>query len=195
MRKRRLRTALLVVVAVAVVGIAYLVSQSVVSRRGRGMLELGADFLPEVAQRIQNFHRMKVENGRTMWEITAKEAQYYEDAKEIVVREPRMTFFVKDGERQVHVTGAEGRLHLDGRELRSLTLRGGVTVEADDLSLETPEATYDRATDIITAPDVVTLRGSSLDVRGRGMELEVGPQHVRLLDEVHTVVRPNAEKS
>lgn len=193
MRRTRLRTALLVVVAVAVVGIGYLVSRSVTTRRGRGMLELGADFLPEVAQRIQNFHRVKVENGRTMWEITAKEAQYFDERKEVVVREPRMTFFVKDGDRQVHVTGAEGRLHLDGRELKTLTLRGGVTVDVDDLSLETPEATYDRATDVITAPDVVTLRGRTLDVRGRGMELQVGPQHVRLLDAVHTVVRPDAK--
>ena len=66
-------------------------------------------------------------------------------------------------------------------------------MHVDDLSFETTEATYDRATDLITAPDFVTLRGRSLDVRGRGMELHVGPQHVRLLDQVHTVVRPNEQ--
>ena len=115
MGRKRLRTALLVVVAVGVVGISYLVSRSVSERRGLGMLELGADFLPNVAQRIQNFHRVKVENGRTMWEITAKEAQYHDEQKEVIVREPRMTFFVKDGDREVHVAGTEGSLHLDGR--------------------------------------------------------------------------------
>jgi len=193
MRRKRLRTVLLVVVVLAVVAIGYLVNRNVVTRRGRGMLELGADFLPNVAQRIQNFHRVKVENGRTSWEITAKEAQYYEAQKEVVVREPRMTFFMKDGDKQVHVSGTEGHLHLDGRELKTLTLSGTVTVDIDDLSFQTTQATYDRESDLITSPDLVTLRGRSLDVRGRGMELQVGPQHVRLFDEVHTVVHPDAK--
>jgi LPS export ABC transporter protein LptC len=192
MRKKRLRAALLVVVAAALGGIGYLVSRDVSARRPRGVIDLGADFVPQVAQRIQNFRRVKREDGRTMWEITASDAQYYEARQEIVVREPRMKFFIEGDGREVHVQGSEGRLTLDGRELRKLTLRGAVVVRLDDLQLETDEATYDRATDLITAPSLVMLHGPTIDLQGRGMELHVGPQQVRLLDDVHTVVRDDA---
>jgi LPS export ABC transporter protein LptC len=195
MRRKRLRAALLLVVTAALGGIGYLVSRTVAARRVDVLRELGADFLPQVAQRIQNFRRVKVEKGRTVWEITAQDAQYYEATNEIVVREPRLVLFLTDGEGECRVAGTEGRLTLDGRELRALTLRGRVDVRIDDMQLETAEATYDRASDLITSADLVTIRGRSLEVHGRGMEISVGPQQVRLLDDVHTTVRADAASS
>jgi LPS export ABC transporter protein LptC len=194
MRRRRLRTALLMVVVASLVGIGYLVSRSV-ARRADPLLELGADLLPQVAQRIQNFRRVKVEKGRTVWEITAEDAQYLAQSDEVVVREPRMRLYLKDGGRECQVTGSEGRLVLDGRELRGLTLRGSVHVLMDDLQLETDEATYDRERDLITSPARVVIRGRALEVHGLGMEISVGPQQVRLLDDVHTTVRSDAKTS
>jgi LPS export ABC transporter protein LptC len=194
MRRTRLRAALLLLVTVAAVGLGYLVSRNVAARRIDPLRALGEDFLPQVAQRIQNFRRVKVENGRTVWQITARDAQYFEQTGEIVVREPEMTFYL-DENRQAHVAGAEGRLMLSGRELQTLTLSGSVAVRLDDLELNTEEATYDRGRDLITSPTTVTLRGRTLEVRGRGMEVEVGPQHVRLLEDVHTVVRTDAANS
>ena len=195
MRRTRLRAALLVVVAAALAGIGYEVSRTVGARRARTLADLGSDFLPTVAQHIRSFRRIKVEKGRTLWEITARDAQYFDKQDEIVVREPQMTLYLADGERRAHVSGAEGRLVLAGRELRTLTLRGGVTVRLDDLQLETGEATYDRARDLITSPGPVTMRGRTLDVSGRGMEVQVAPQHVRLLEDVHTTLRSNAAPS
>lgn len=195
MRRTRLRAALLVVVAAALAGIGWLVSRSVIARRVRGLEALGKEMLPQVAQRIQNFRRVKVENGRTVWEITAKEAQYFEQNDEIVVVEPRMTFFLERDGRAAHLAGAEGRVTLDGHELARLTMRGQVAVRIDDLELQTDEAFYDRSKDLITAPGVVHLTGRTLAVRGRGMEIDVGPQHVRLLGEVHTTVKGDAAAS
>ena len=195
MRRTRLRAGLLVVVAAALVGIGYEVSRTVGARRARTLADLGSDFLPTVAQHIRGFHRIKVEKGRTLWEITARDAQYFDKQDEIVVRAPQMTFYLADGERRAHVSGAEGRLVLAGRELRTLTLRGGVTLRLDDLELETGEATYDRARDLITSPGPVRMHGRTLDVSGRGMEVQVAPQHVRLLDDVHTTLRSDAAPS
>ena len=195
MRRTRLRAALLIVVAAALGGIGYLVTRDVIVRRTRGLQALGRDFLPQVAQRIQNFRRVKMEKGRTVWEITAKDAQYFEQNSQIVVIEPRMTFFLKDEGRTAHLAGTEGRITLDGHDVRAITIRGAVAVRLDDLELNTDEATYDRNRDLITAPGVVTLRGRTLDVRGRGMEVDVGPQHVRLLDDVRTTVHADASAS
>src|SRR6266478_5852161 len=168
MRRTRLRTALLIVVGAALGGIGYLVSRNVVAHRAHPLEELGRDFLPQVAQRIQNFRRIKVEHGRMMWEITARDAQFFEQENQIVVLEPRVTFFMKEEGRKAHLKGAEGRITLDGHEMKAVTLRGGVAVELDDMELETAEATYDRAKDLITSPGDVTIHGRTLDARGRG---------------------------
>jgi lipopolysaccharide assembly outer membrane protein LptD (OstA) len=79
--------------------------------------------------------------------------------------------------------------------VKALKLRGAVSVHLDDLELVTDEATYDREHDLITAPGVVTVHGRTLDVRGRRMEVDVGPQHVRLLEDVHTTVHSDAAPS
>jgi len=195
MRRIRLRTALLVVVAAALGGIAYLVSRSVAARRGGPLQALGKDFLPQVAQRIRDFRRVKVEDGRTVWQITAKDAQLLKERNEIIVREPEMRFFLEQGGREAFVRGTEGSILLDGSELRAITLRGGVVVRLDDLELQTTEATYDRSRDLITSPEQVRIRGRTLEVEGRGMEVQVEPQQLRLLEDVHTVMRGDAAKS
>jgi LPS export ABC transporter protein LptC len=189
MRKKRLRAALLVVVAAALAGIGYQVSHNIRTMQAHTLSELGADFLPDVAQHIRSFRRVKVENGRPVWEITAEDAQLFDATGEIVVREPRMTFHLKDGNRRAQVAGTEGRLALDGRDLKRITLRGAVVVRLDDLEMHTDEATYDRAHDLISAPGDVTVRGNTLDVTGRGMEVHVAPQQIKLLEDVHTIMR------
>src|SRR2546422_1259421 len=195
MRRKRVRAALLIVVGAALGGVGYLVSRNVVAHRGHALEELGRDFLPQVAQRIQNFRRVKMEHGRMMWEITARDAQFFEQENQIVVVEPKVTFFMKEEGRLAHLRGNEGRITLDGHEMRAITLLGGVMVQLDDMELETEEATYDRARDLITSPGDVTIHGRTLDVRGHGMEIQVGPQHVRLLGAVHTLVHGNARPS
>jgi len=184
---------LLAGVLTALGGIAYLVSSTMLARLDP--VRLGAELLPQVAQRIQNFRRVKVKDGRTVWEITADDAQYFEDDNQIIVHEPRLTFFLKDGDRPCRVTGSEGKLSLDGRDIESVTLGGGVSVELDELVLETDEATYDRERDLITSPGAVTVRSHAVEVRGQGMEISVGPQQLRLLGEVHTTVRSDAAAS
>jgi LPS export ABC transporter protein LptC len=192
MRRPRLRAALLIVVAAALAGIAVQVSRSMTGRRTHTLAEL-KDFLPEAAQRIQNFRRAKVEDGHTVWEITARDAQYFERENAVVVIEPRLRVALRESGREATVHGAEGRLTLDGRELVGVTLRGGVTVRLDDFELETAEATYDRARDLITSSSEVTVRGRTLQLHGRGMEVQVGPQQVRLLGDVRTVLTTEAD--
>ena len=192
MRRTRLRTTLLLVVLAAVGGIGVLVSRSIRARRTNGRSELGQDFLPHVAQRIL---RIKVKNGHAVWQLTAKDAQFYEKRNEIIVREPEITFYIEGGNRKTLISGREGHLTVDGRELRSVTLIGNVSVLLDDLRLETEEATYDHARDLITASGPVTVRGRQLDLRGLGMEVQVGPQHVRFLRDVHTIVHSDAAAS
>jgi LPS export ABC transporter protein LptC len=188
MRRTRLRAGLLVVVTLALTVIGYQVSRSIALRRARTVLDLGPDFVPNVAQHIQNFRRVKVEEGKTVWEVMADDAQYFEKTDTVIATHPRVTLFLQDG-RRAHIRGTEGELGLEGSELLRATLRGDVVVELDDLVLHTDQATFDRDADQITAPGAVTLRGRTMDVKGEGMEVEVTAQQVRLLRDVHTVLR------
>jgi LPS export ABC transporter protein LptC len=197
MRRSRLRAGLLVVVAIALAGIGYRVWRNVVERTPRSLAELGVQLLPEVAQHIQNFHRVKVKNGRMVWEIKADDAQYYDKDNAVVVRSPVVSVYTNTGALQAWLTSKDGTLALEGedKEVTSVTLTGSVVVWLNDMEMQTDAATYERERDLITAPGPVTITGRDLDVHARGMEVDVTPQRIRLLDAVHTVLRSNAEKS
>jgi LPS export ABC transporter protein LptC len=197
MRRSRLRAGLLVVVAIALAGIGYRVWRNVVERTPRSLAELGVELLPEVAQHIQNFHRVKVKNGHMVWEIKAEDAQYYEKDNSVVVRAPEVSVYTSAGTLEAWLTSKDGRLALEGedKEVSSVTLTGAVVVWLNDLELQTDVATYERERDLITAPGPVVIKGRDLDVHAQGMEVDVTPQRIRLLAAVHTVLRSNAEKS
>jgi LPS export ABC transporter protein LptC len=196
MRRSRLRAGLLVVVAVALGGIGYQVWRNVLERTPRSLEELGMELLPEVAQHIRNFHRVKVKNGRMEWEITADDAQYFEKESAIVVRKPEMSLYTDAGVLQAWVASDEGRLVIAGQDqLTSVILTGAVILWLDDMELRTDQATYDRAGDLITAPGAVKITGRDMDVKAQGMQVDVTPQRIHLLDDVHTVLRSDAERS
>lgn len=195
MRRSRLRVALLAVVAAALAGIGLATWQNVRAKQTRTIADLGADFLPDVAQHIQNFRRVKVKDGKAVWEVKADDAQYFEGDGQIVVQHPKVTFYLEGGGRRAELVGREGRLTLDGKELAAVTLTGDVVLVFDDLEVRTDTARYDHAADRIAAPGIVTIRGKTLDVRALGLEVDVTPRRVRLLSEVHTVLRSNAARS
>lgn len=195
MRRHRLRAALLIVVAAVVGAVAWGAWTTARSRRGRSLAELGLEVLPDVAQRMQNFTRVKVDDhGRTEWELSADEARYFAERDEIVVRGLRITFHLENG-RRAGLRGAEGVVTLAGRDIEFIVLSGGVTVALDAYELETASATYERARDLVVAPGPVTARGPDLDLKADRLELEVAPQRVRFGGGVETVLKGAARAS
>ena len=188
MRRRRLRTTLLVVVTAALVGIGYQVMRSVRATRARLPKAIALD-LPEFAQQMKDFRRVKTKEGKPVWEVKAAEAQYFDDRGAIVVRAPEVVFFFDDGKRRATLSGTEGLLQLTGQELESVNVHGDVHVTLDDLVFRTAEASYERARDLISAPGAVTITGNAIDVQAQGMEVLVTPQQLRLLAQVQTVLR------
>ena len=183
--------ALLAVVAAALGGIGLATWQNVRARQPRTVADLGADFLPDSAQHMRDFKRVKVKNGKAVWEVKAEDARYLADG-EVVISKPQVTFFMEDGKRRANLVGVEGRLTLDGKELSTVTLEGDVVLLLDDLEMRTDKARYDHAADRIAAPGAVTIHGKTLDVKGMGLEVDVTPKRMRLLSEVHTVLRHDA---
>jgi LPS export ABC transporter protein LptC len=179
---------LLVVVTTALAGIGYQVWTSMQATRARPGRSIAID-LPAVAQHIDNFRRVKTKHGKPVWEVKAAEARYFDDQDAIVVRAPEVIFFFEEGTRRATLSGAEGRLQLDGQELETVTVEGDVRLTLDDLEFRTARASYERERDLISAPGAVTITGKALDLKAEGMEVLVTPQQVRLLAQVQTVMR------
>ena len=109
--RKRVRTLLGVVMIAAVGAVGIQLARSQWAQHLRSLRTRELDFLPQVAQRIQNFRRVKMEGDRKVWEIAAREAQYYEEDHQIVVDAPEVSFFVKDDQGVVSVKGKQGKIH------------------------------------------------------------------------------------
>lgn len=190
MRTRARRLVVALVVLLLATG-GWLLARHLWSQKKADLARQALDLLPNVAQRIRDFHRVKVDNGRKVWEVSAKEAQYHEDEEMVVVTEPMVSFFLDDG-RVVALRGNEGKIYLGGRDLQLVELSGGIEVQLGDYGLRAEYASYDRRTDLIVAPGEVEISGDTFDVRGQQMEVTVGSQRLVLSGGVETTLRPRS---
>lgn len=147
--------------------------------------------LPGVSQRIQNFHRSRVVNGKTVWEVSAREAQYYEQEQTVVVSGPAVSFYTSDG-REVVLRGEEGKVYLGGKDLEGLELRGGVEVKFGKYGLRTEDVRYERFSDTILVPGTVQISGEEFDIRGERMTIYLSAQRLLVDGGVQTTLRPGA---
>jgi len=187
--KARLRIAILLALIVLLGGMALMVRRAFHSNAEFEIAQRALDLVPDAAQRIQDFHRVQVRDGRKEWEIAAAEARYFEDEQKVVVRKPMLKLYLKDG-RAVGIQGEDGVVMLDGKELRSVDLNGAIEVSLADYVMRTAEAHYDRGQDMISSASEVEITGGDVDARGVGMQVEVSAQKFRLLGDVQMVVQP-----
>ncbi|MBI3768870.1 MAG: LPS export ABC transporter periplasmic protein LptC [Deltaproteobacteria bacterium] len=154
----------------------------------RGLRSAQLDFLPEAAQRIQNFRRMKMEGDRKAWEIAAREAQYFEDEQQVKVEGPEVTLFLKGDQGPISIRGDQGKLFLNGRDMDRAELQGAIEVRFKDYLVKSDRAVYERASDTVVAP-AVTITGNGLAVRGGRMTVEMEAQRLHLDGTVETVLK------
>jgi LPS export ABC transporter protein LptC len=168
---------------------AWLLARGAVARRRAAIERVALELIPNVAQRIQNFHRVKVDDGRKVWEVAAREAQYLDTEGLVRVEEPRVSVYLRDG-RTVSLRGQGGRVFLAERELQSVELTGDITVDLGDFTFFTDSVRYDAAQDRITAPGPVRIKAEQFEITGSHMEIDVGDQHLRLTEHVEMTLWP-----
>lgn len=143
---------------------------------------------PEVSQRIKEFRRVKVKDGRKVWELTAQEAEYFADKGEVVVAGPKLAFYAGDG-RNVEVKGSQGKIQLAGGDVKQIELDGGIDVTVGEYFVQTDRAIYFESLNSIVAPGDVRLMSSEITLAGQVMVLELGTQRVRFVKGVTTTFR------
>src|SRR5262245_19093179 len=149
MRTRaRVRLLVVGVLLLALGAGAWLLARNAEARRRAAIQQAAVELLPNVAQRIQNFHRVKVDNGRKVWEVSAREAQYLDTEGLVKVEEPLVSVYLRNG-RTVSLRGQGGKVYLADRELRSVELSGDIAVDLGDFKFFTEVARYDAEQDRI----------------------------------------------
>ena len=187
-RLRWLVVALLVAVLAAG---GWLLQRDFAARRRAEHARPIVDVLPNVAQRIQDFHRVKVDNGRKVWEVSAREAQYIEADQVVVVEVPVVQVFLEDG-RTVALRGQSGKVFLDGKELQRVELVGDIEVQLGEYTMRTDAARYESERGVIVAPGRVQITGSGFQLQGESMEVNVDAQRLLLSKQVETTLWPRS---
>lgn len=190
-RRVRMFVGVLMIGVVGAVGVQLARSQWAQHLRSLRTREL--DFLPQVAQRIQNFRRVKMQGDRKVWEVAAREAQYFEEDRQIVVDAPEVSFFVKDDQGVVSVKGKQGKILLDGREMDRVDLEGSIELRFRDYLVRTDRAFYQRADDSVVSPGAVVVTGTGVALSSDRMTVEMESQHVRFEGRVRTVLERTVE--
>lgn len=160
-----------------------------------GLLEpsfLATQALPELLQRIRNFHRVITREGRKVLEVSAREASYFKNDKAIEILEPKVVFY-EGGERAGEVSADKGRLYLDGTEVNSVEVSGNVLFEIGRLRLVTDNLTYDRASNLIHARGQARVEAAELSLTGTDMKVDMLDRSVVISSQVSMTLRPKVK--
>lgn len=191
-QRSQVRSVVGALIVAALAGVGYRVYSSLESQKStrvdRSSLE---GMLPDAVQWIQNFHRIEIRDGKKAWELEADEAQYLQDQSQIVVRRPRTTLYMKDGEK-VTVVGEQGTIGFNGKDLQSATLHDHVEIHVRAFVIRAEDAVYDRGADRIVAKGPVTIDGDQVRVAGNDMVVYVKESRFQLDKPVRVTLLPKA---
>lgn len=187
--RRRARWGVGLALLVLLGGLGFQLARSQWQQHIRRLRTATLDFLPEAAQRIQNFRRVKMEGGRKAWEVAAREAQYFEDEQQVAVQAPEVSFYLKGDDGVVSVRGDQGKLYLSGRDMDRAELEGSIEVRFKDYVVKTDHAVYERASDSVVSPSAVSITGDGLAMSGARMTVEMEAQRFHLDGKVHTLLQ------
>ena len=186
MERNQVRRLLIAGVMLALGGLGFVLGRTMVNQQ-QAVVEPGAtsDLQADVTQRIKEFRRVKVKDGRKEWELTAQEAELFPEQGEVAITAPKLAFFGGDG-RNVEVKGKEGRVFLNEGNVQRIELSGGIDVTVGEYFVQTDKAIYFENINSIAAPGEVRLKGSDIALAGQAMLLELGSQRVLFRNGVTT---------
>ena len=143
--------------------------------------------------RIQDFHRLEVKDGRPVWEIRARDANYFHLQATTHVNDATVTVY-RPKQRPVTIHADVGRLTINGSTLLGAVLEGHVSVAVEDsLTAEAQHAEYQATSRVITAPDLVKINGNGYLVSGEGMEMQIDTENITIRRNVISHFDPGAK--
>ena len=191
MGRNQIRFVLGIGVLVVIVVLGYLGARLRQDAETRQMLDEIAASTEDgaVSQRMSEFRRIKMKDGRKVWEIAARQARYLTDSNTVVIDSPEISFYFQDGE-TVEFNCREGTIHLheETQDLVRIDLNGGLTMQVGDVSFTTDRAVYDHQDNTIVSDGVLNVAGEGFTAAGRGYSVTVDTKRLVLDADVRTTV-------
>ena len=191
MGRNQIRFVLGISVLVVIVVLGYLGARLRQDVETRQMLDEIAASTEDgaVSQRMSEFRRIKMKDGRKVWEIAARQARYLADTNTVVIDSPEISFYFQDGE-TVELNCREGTIHLheETQDLVRIDLNGDLTMQVGDVSFTTDRAVYDHQDNTIVSDGVLNVAGEGYTATGRGYSVTVDTKRLVLDADVRTTV-------
>lgn len=191
MGRNQIRFVLGISVLVVIVVLGYLGARLRQDVETRQMLDEIAASTEDgaVSQRMSEFRRIKMKDGKKVWEIAARQARYLADTNTVVIDSPEISFYFQDGE-TVELNCREGTIHLheETQDLVRIDLNGDLTMQVGDVSFTTDRAVYDHQDNTIVSDGVLNVAGEGYTATGRGYSVTVDTKRLVLDADVRTTV-------
>jgi len=149
---------------------------------------LTGEALPDLLQRIRNFHRVVTRDGTKLLEVSAKEASYFRDDAAIQILEPKLVFF-DNGEKVGSIAGQRGRLVLDGNDVESVHLTGAVRLVLTQFEIRAENITYERKRDRIVATGAALVQSDEIVLKGTSMTFDLAAKSLTVDESVDMTLR------
>lgn len=187
----QIRFAIAVVVLFLLAGVGYrlMVTMRQQHEIEAKVKEIAPDLTATTEQRMKDFRRTKVRDGKKVWEIVARQARYSQERQEVIVEGPEFSLYLKDGE-IIAVKSQEARVHLDGegQEVTRVELKGNLEMRIGDFSIKTQQATFESERNTLVSDSTVQIDGPGLSVAGQGYTVDVAEKRLTLNADVQTTV-------
>lgn len=187
MQRAQIRKVLIIAVMLALAGLGFVLGRTMINQQQAAVQNpsLTDDLQPDVSQRIKEFRRVKLKDGRKEWELTAEEAELLTDQNAVAITGPKLAFYGGEG-RDVEVKGAAGRVTLSDGNVQQIELSGGIDVTVGDYFVQTEKAIFFENINAIAAPGEVRLTSSEISLTGQAMLLELAKRKVLFRNGVTT---------
>ena len=156
--------------------------------------KLGEEALPELLQRIRNFHRVVTRKGEKILEISASEASYFRDSSAVEIKAPSLVFF-HEGERVGSIEADRGSIVIEDTELKSADLEGNVRLVLTKFAISADAMRYDRPAERIQAEGHTVVKAPDLELRGRDMLFDLRGHQLTVQSGVSMELRRPAKAS
>ena len=183
MRRTRLGLLLVAVVAAVVSYVLIRLADRLSVKDFVRVETLSDEALPDLLQRLRDFHRVVTRNGEKVLEVSAKEASYFRDTAAVEIVEPTVLFF-EHGQRVGEISGGRGSLVLDDGQVSSVEVTDGVRLAFVNFDIRADSAFYDRVAKVVVTHGRASLRSDQFEVTGTGMTVDLGAQTLRIADGV-----------
>lgn len=177
--RKRIGTVFSVGAVLLVGGIFWVLARHMIEQGRRTAIEHAVEMIPGVAQHIRDFRRVKMDDGRKLWEVSASDARYFDGEDLIVVTGPAVKWTRKDGS-VVSLRGQEGRIRLTSHEVAEVEVKGAIEVEVAGYRIATGDARYDHESGRIVSPGRAKIEGDHIHLEGELLEVDVRGETLRL---------------